>query len=127
MILAFDTSLPFLSVALTGDDRLIGSVILEGRLSRNEKLLPVVDWLMTESGKPRTEIELIPVRGGFDVSEGLPVFATIYAPSSLPTRSNVDALRELSRLSARPECTRTPQCPKAPPSSTDARSPGYRR
>lgn len=64
MILAFDTSLPFLSVALTGDTGLIGSVILEGRMSRNEKLLPVVDWLVTESGKARSEIKLIAVTRG---------------------------------------------------------------
>ena len=50
LILAADTSLPIFSVALLRDATLIGAVALEGKSSRNEKLLPAVDWLLTESG-----------------------------------------------------------------------------
>ena len=64
LILAADTSLPIFSVALLRDRSLIGAVALEGRSSRNEKLLPAVDWLLTESGVERREIDLFAVTRG---------------------------------------------------------------
>jgi len=64
LILAADTSLPIFSVALTRDRLLIGAVALEGRSSRNEKLLPAVDWLLAESGIDRHEIDLFAVTRG---------------------------------------------------------------
>jgi tRNA threonylcarbamoyladenosine biosynthesis protein TsaB len=62
--LAVDTSLPLLSVALLSDQALLGTVSLEGRGSRNEKLLPAVDWLLTESGIDRRAIDLFAVTRG---------------------------------------------------------------
>jgi len=64
LILAADTSLPILSVALVLDDALIGAVALEGRSSRNEKLLPAIDWLLTEAAIERTSIDLFAVTRG---------------------------------------------------------------
>lgn len=64
LILAADTSLPIFSVALLRDRSLIGAVALEGRSSRNEKLLPAVDWLLNESGVDRHEIDLFAVTRG---------------------------------------------------------------
>jgi tRNA threonylcarbamoyladenosine biosynthesis protein TsaB len=64
IILAADTSLPLLSVALLRDATLLGAVALEGKGSRNEKLLPAVDWLLAESGIGRREIELFAVTRG---------------------------------------------------------------
>jgi tRNA threonylcarbamoyl adenosine modification protein YeaZ len=64
LILAADTSLPILSVALVLDDSLIGAVALEGRSSRNEKLLPAIDWLLTEAAIERTSIDLFAVTRG---------------------------------------------------------------
>jgi tRNA threonylcarbamoyl adenosine modification protein YeaZ len=64
LILAADTSLPILSVALVLDDALLGTVALEGRSSRNEKLLPAVDWLLTEAAIERTSIDLFAVTRG---------------------------------------------------------------
>ena len=64
IILAADTSLPLLSVALTRDDAVLGAVSLEGKGSRNEKLLPAVDWLLAESGVDRKEIDLFAVTRG---------------------------------------------------------------
>jgi len=64
LILAADTSLPIFSVALTRDRQLIGAVALEGRSSRNEKLLPAVDWLLSDSGIDRHEIDLFAVTRG---------------------------------------------------------------
>ena len=64
LILAADTSLPIFSVALLRDRSLIGAVALEGRSSRNEKLLPAVDWLLIESGVDRHEIDLFAVTRG---------------------------------------------------------------
>lgn len=64
LILAADTSLPLFSVALLRDGSLIGAMALEGKSSRNEKLLPAVDWLLAESGAPRSEIDLFAVTRG---------------------------------------------------------------
>src|SRR3954471_13912415 len=64
LILAADTSLPILSVALILDDALLGAVALEGRSSRNEKLLPAIDWLLTEAAIARHEIDLFAVTRG---------------------------------------------------------------
>jgi tRNA threonylcarbamoyladenosine biosynthesis protein TsaB len=64
LILAADTSLPILSVALLMDDALLGAVALEGRSSRNEKLLPAIDWLLTEGAVERTSIDLFAVTRG---------------------------------------------------------------
>ena len=49
LILAADTSLPILSAALLRDAALLGCVALEGKSSRNEKLLPSIDWLRPAS------------------------------------------------------------------------------
>lgn len=64
LILAADTSLPILSVALVLDDALLGAVALEGRSSRNEKLLPAIDWLLTEGAIERRAIDLFAVTRG---------------------------------------------------------------
>jgi tRNA threonylcarbamoyl adenosine modification protein YeaZ len=64
LILAADTSLPILSVALVLDDSLLGAIALEGRSSRNEKLLPAIDWLLTEGGIDRKSIDLFAVTRG---------------------------------------------------------------
>src|SRR5437588_9688537 len=64
LILAADTSLPLLSVALLRDDALAGAVALEGKGSRNEKLLPAIDWLLGEASVDRREIDLFAVTRG---------------------------------------------------------------
>jgi tRNA threonylcarbamoyl adenosine modification protein YeaZ len=64
LVLAADTSLPILSVALIDDDVLVGAMALEGRGSRNEKLLPAIDWLLAENGVDRCGIELFAVTRG---------------------------------------------------------------
>lgn len=64
LILAADTSLPILSVALVNGGTLVGAVALEGKGSRNEKLLPSIDWLLVENGVDRRAIELFAVTRG---------------------------------------------------------------
>lgn len=64
LVLAADTSLPILSVALVKDGALAGALALEGRGSRNEKLLPAIDWLLSENGVDRRTIELLAVTRG---------------------------------------------------------------
>jgi tRNA threonylcarbamoyl adenosine modification protein YeaZ len=64
LVLAADTSLSLLSVALVRDDILVGAVALEGRGSRNEKLLPSIDWLLAENAIGREEIDLFAVTRG---------------------------------------------------------------
>jgi tRNA threonylcarbamoyladenosine biosynthesis protein TsaB len=64
LILAADTSLSILSAALLLDDVLIGAVALEGKHSRNEKLLPAIDWLLTEASIERSALDLFAVTRG---------------------------------------------------------------
>lgn len=64
LVLAADTSLPILSVALVNDGVLAGAVALEGKGSRNEKLLPAIDWLLSENNIDRKSIELFAVTRG---------------------------------------------------------------
>ena len=64
LILGVDTSLPLLSVALIRDDAVLGAIALEGKRSRNEKLLPAIDWLLTETGVDRHDIDLYAVTRG---------------------------------------------------------------
>ncbi len=64
LILAADTSLPILSVALLKDGKLLGSNAVEGKMSRNEKLLPAIDWLLSESGVNSQDIDLFAVTRG---------------------------------------------------------------
>ena len=64
LVLAADTSLPILSVALINDGALVGAMALEGRGSRNEKLLPAVDWLLAENAVARHAVDLLAVTRG---------------------------------------------------------------
>lgn len=64
LILAADTSLPVLSIALIRDTRLLGAIALEGTGSRNEKLLPAIDWMLSEARVDRREIEHFAVTRG---------------------------------------------------------------
>src|ERR1700693_5944676 len=64
LVLGVATSLPLLSVALLREGALISAVTLEGKDSRNEKLLPAVDWLLSESGVDRHAIDLFAVTRG---------------------------------------------------------------
>jgi tRNA threonylcarbamoyl adenosine modification protein YeaZ len=64
LILAADSSLPILSVALIRDELLLGAVAMEGKSSRNEKLLPAIDWLLTEGSIDRASIDLFAVTRG---------------------------------------------------------------
>jgi tRNA threonylcarbamoyladenosine biosynthesis protein TsaB len=64
LTLGVDTSLPILSVALLDDSRLLGAIALEGKGSRNEKLLPAIDFVLTENHVDRKSIELFAVTRG---------------------------------------------------------------
>ena len=64
LILAADTSLPILSVAIVRDAELLGATSVEGRSSRNEKLLPAIDWLLGETGADRRSIDIFAVTRG---------------------------------------------------------------
>lgn len=64
MILSFDASLPVLSVALVSGAAPVAATSFEGRESRNEKLLPAIEWLLRESGVERSSLRLIAVTRG---------------------------------------------------------------
>lgn len=90
LALAADTSLPILSVALVDDGTLIGALALEGKGSRNEKLLPAIDWLLAENGIDRHAIEL---------------FAVTRGPGSFTgVRIGLATLQGLALVLARPVC-----------------------
>jgi tRNA threonylcarbamoyl adenosine modification protein YeaZ len=90
LVLAADTSLPILSVALVSDGILIGAAALEGRGSRNEKLLPAIDWLLVENNVDRRSIDL---------------FATTRGPGSFTgVRIGLATLQGLALVLGKPVC-----------------------
>ena len=90
IVLAADTSLPILSVALIHDGVLIGALANEGRGSRNEKLLPAIDFLLTENAIDRRQIDL---------------FAVTRGPGSFTgVRIGLATLQGLAVATARPVC-----------------------
>lgn len=64
MILAFDASLPVLSVAVMSPAAPLAATSFEGRESRNEKLLPAIEWILRESGVERAALHLLAVTRG---------------------------------------------------------------
>lgn len=64
MILAIDTTLPLLSLALVEKGSVITAISSRAEGSRNEKLLPAIDWMLAETGLSMGEIELIAVTRG---------------------------------------------------------------
>jgi tRNA threonylcarbamoyl adenosine modification protein YeaZ len=64
IILATDTSATIMSVALLRDGALLGAIAIEGKGSRNEKLLPALDWLLQESAVDRHDVDLFAVTRG---------------------------------------------------------------
>jgi len=90
LVLAADTSLPILSVALISDGTLIGAMAMEGRGSRNEKLLPSIDWLLTENAVDRRQID---------------VFATTRGPGSFTgVRIGLATIQGLALVLGKPVC-----------------------
>ena len=90
LILAADTSLPILSVALISDGALVGAMAMEGRGSRNEKLLPSIDWLLTENAIDRRQID---------------VFATTRGPGSFTgVRIGLATIQGLALVLGKPVC-----------------------
>lgn len=90
LILAADTSLPILSVALINDGTLIGAMAIEGRGSRNEKLLPSIDWLLTENAVDRRQVD---------------VFATTRGPGSFTgVRIGLATIQGLALVLGKPVC-----------------------
>jgi tRNA threonylcarbamoyladenosine biosynthesis protein TsaB len=64
LILSVDTSMPLFSVALVSGETLVAAYAAEGKSSRNEKLLPAVDWLLSEGGVARSALDLLAVTRG---------------------------------------------------------------
>lgn len=90
LILAADSSLPILSVALLADRSLLGAISLEGKGSRNEKLLPAIDWILAEAGIDRRDVEL---------------FATTRGPGSFTgVRIGLATIQGLALALGRPVC-----------------------
>ena len=60
MLLSIDTSLPIFSAAIVKmNGALVGAVSMEGEGSRNEKLLPAVDFLLQENAITRKDLTLL--------------------------------------------------------------------
>lgn len=64
MILAIDTALPLLSVALLDEGRTVAALSMFSEGSRNEKLLPAIDWILGEAGVTLEQIDLFAVTRG---------------------------------------------------------------
>jgi tRNA threonylcarbamoyl adenosine modification protein YeaZ len=92
IILGVDTSLPLLSVALLRDDAVLGAIALEGKGSRNEKLLPAIDWLLQETGVDRRAIDLYAVTRGPGSFTGVRIGLATVQGMALPLGKPVCAM-----------------------------------
>lgn len=90
MILAIDSSLPLLSVALIEGERTLGALSVRGEASRNEKLLPAVDWLLREAGHTIEQVMLYAVTRGPGSFTGI--------------RIGLATVQGIARASGRPVC-----------------------
>lgn len=92
LVLGADTSLTTLSVALVRDDTTLGVIALEGKGSRNEKLLPAIDFLMTECGVTRDEVDLFATTRGPGSFTGVRVGLATIQGLALALRKPVAAM-----------------------------------
>lgn len=90
MILAVESSLPLMSVALVDGNRTLAAAAVRGEASRNEKLLPAIDWLLGEAGLDVRAVE---------------VFAVTRGPGSFTgLRIGLATVQGIARASGRPVC-----------------------
>ena len=92
LILAVDTSLPQLSAALISGHTPLGAVSLEGKESRNQKLLPAIDWLLRESGTSTGEIDLYCVTRGPGSFTGVRIGLATVQGMALATKRPICAM-----------------------------------
>ncbi|HVT04381.1 MAG TPA: tRNA (adenosine(37)-N6)-threonylcarbamoyltransferase complex dimerization subunit type 1 TsaB [Thermoanaerobaculia bacterium] len=92
LTLAIDTSLPILSVAVTREGQQLASAAVEGKNSRNEKLLVIVDWLLGEAGVALHDLELLAVTRGPGSFTGVRVALATVLGMSLALRRPVCAM-----------------------------------
>jgi tRNA threonylcarbamoyladenosine biosynthesis protein TsaB len=92
LILAVDTSLPILSVALLRHNELLAETAIEGRASRNEKLLPAIDWVLSEAGSDRKAIDLFAVTRGPGSFTGVRIGLATVQGMALPLGKPVCAM-----------------------------------
>jgi len=64
VILSIDTTLPLLSLALVEKESVVVSISARAEGSRNERLLPAIDWMLAEAAVSIDAIELIAVTRG---------------------------------------------------------------
>lgn len=90
MILGVDASLPLMSVAIIDDTRTLGAVAVRGEASRNEKLLPAIDWMLRQA-----EIE----------PSAITMFAVTRGPGSFTgLRIGLATVQGMARASGHPVC-----------------------
>lgn len=64
LLLSIDTSLALFSVALVRDGHPLAAYAAEGKGSRNEKLLPAIDWILGEAAVRKEDLDRIAVTRG---------------------------------------------------------------
>ncbi len=106
LILAFDTSATTASVALLEDGKSIASSHVYNRLTHSEKLLPMIDSLLSSVGKSIADVELICVSSGPGSFTGIRIGVScakgLSFSSSIPISpvSTLEALADNVRLFA---------------------------
>lgn len=90
MILGVESSLPLMSVALVEGKRTLAAAVVRGEASRNEKLLPAIDWLLREAGVGIDAVELFAVTRGPGSFTGL--------------RIGLATVQGIARAAGRPVC-----------------------
>lgn len=92
MILAIDTALPLLSVALIDEGKTVAALSMFSEGSRNEKLLPAIDWIIGEAGIAPGQIDLYAVTRGPGSFTGVRVGLATVQGIALARQSPICAL-----------------------------------
>jgi tRNA threonylcarbamoyladenosine biosynthesis protein TsaB len=101
LILAADTSTPYLSVALCDDDRVCGEMTLHANRQHAEKILIFVDTLLKQTNKTLADIDLFAVTVGPGSFTGLRVGVSAWKGLASGVQTPITGISTLDALVAR--------------------------
>lgn len=105
LVLAADTSTATNSVALCRDSEILAETVLAGGRLHSERLIPTIDWLLSEAHVTLADIDLLAVSIGPGSFTGLRIGAATWKGLALANQLpliGVPTLDALTRLSAFP-------------------------
>jgi len=111
LILSSDTSTAYYSVALTRDRHVLAEVSVEGGRKHSERLLETVDWLLRETGRELSDVDMLAVAHGPGSFTGLRVGVAAWKGLALGAGLPLVGVSTLDAMSRMPEMHDGWACP----------------